>query len=72
MVVERRRECARLLVHVARAVTREARAVHVDIGGVGWRVVRGDRVAVEAGLAVTLCRIIPSLFPILRDGINLQ
>ena len=38
-------------MHVARVVTREARAVHVDIGGVGWRVVRGDSVAVEAGLA---------------------
>ena len=41
-------------MHVARAVTREARAVRVDIGGVGWRVVRGDRVAVEAGLAAAV------------------
>ena len=54
MVVERRRECARLLVRVARAVTREAHAVRVDVGGVVWRVVRGDRVAVEAGLAAAV------------------
>ena len=41
-------------MNVARVVTREARAVQVDIRGVGWHVVCSGRVAVEAGLAVAV------------------
>ena len=37
-----------------RAVVGEAGAVHVDVGGVVWRAVRFDRVAVEAGLAAAV------------------
>jgi hypothetical protein len=39
---------------VVRAVIGEACAVHVDVGGVVWRAVRCDRVAVEAGLAAAV------------------